>query len=169
MTKTLIFDANYIDKRVSYIADRINDDYKDRSLVLIGILKGSFIFLSDLSRKLTVPHIVDFMSVSSYGHGGNQQGVVKILLDTREDLYNKDVIIVEDIIDSGKTIHYLTQIFDSKQARSIRTCSLLRRAENDLDIDYCGMTVEKTDWVVGYGMDYKEQYRTLPALYRLEM
>jgi hypoxanthine phosphoribosyltransferase len=166
---TLLKSAEEIDDKVYSIAKQIDNDYENKNILLIGILKGSFIFLSDLSRKLRTQHTIDFMSISSYGNNGSVQGTVKILLDTREDIFDQDVMIVEDIIDSGKTLSYLIDIIKSKGAKSIKVCSFLKRQDNNINnIDYYGFEIRKDAWVVGYGMDFKENFRTLSELYRLD-
>ncbi len=164
----VLIDAATIDRRVTEIANQINNDYKDitQPLILVGVLKGSFIFLSDLCRKLTVPHIVDFIAISSYGKGGEMQGNVRLLMDVREDISGKDVLIVEDILDSGNTLAYLQRNFSTRAAKSVRIASFLDKPDRhkvDLKLDYMGFTIPDV-WVVGYGLDYKEKYRTLPYI-----
>ncbi len=164
----VLIDAATIDRRVTEIANQINSDYKDikQPLILVGVLKGSFIFLSDLCRKLTIPHIVDFIAISSYGKGGDVQGNVRLLMDVREDIAGKDVLIVEDILDSGNTLKYLQRNFSTRAANSVRIASFLDKPERhkvDLKLDYMGFTIPDV-WVVGYGLDYKEKYRTLPYI-----
>ncbi len=164
----VLIDAATIDRRVTEIANQINKDYKDitEPLILVGVLKGSFIFLSDLCRKLTVPHIVDFIAISSYGKGGEVQGNVRLLMDVREDISGKDVLIVEDILDSGNTLAYLQRNFSTRAAKSVKIASFLDKPDRhkvDLKLDYMGFTIPDV-WVVGYGLDYKEKYRTLPYI-----
>ncbi|MBR1918618.1 MAG: hypoxanthine phosphoribosyltransferase [Spirochaetales bacterium] len=164
----VLIDAATIDRRVTEIANQINKDYKDitEPLILVGVLKGSFIFLSDLCRKLTVPHIVDFIAISSYGKGGEVQGNVRLLMDVREDISGKDVLIVEDILDSGNTLAYLQRSFSTRAAKSVKIASFLDKPDRhkvDLKLDYMGFTIPDV-WVVGYGLDYKEKYRTLPYI-----
>lgn len=164
----VLIDADTISRRVDAIADQINRDYKDitEPLVLVGVLKGSFIFLADLSRKITVPHVVDFIAISSYGAKGSKQGEVRMLMDTRESLAGKDVLIVEDILDSGNTLSYLIEQFRSRGTKSVATTVFLdkkERHEVSVDIQYIGFEIPDV-WVVGYGLDYKEKYRTLPYI-----
>ena len=156
-----------LDKTVSRLAEQITRDYgrPDKNLVLLCILKGSIIFMSDLMKKLTIPVEIDCMRVSSYGSGTVSSNSVNILLDIhRGDMNNLDIVIIEDIIDSGKTMKYLTQYLKNKGARSIRVAALLdkpsRRAV-DFDADYIGCEIED-EFVVGYGLDYDERYRALP-------
>ena len=164
--KKILLTEDEISKRVSELASEINEKYKDTQepLILVGVLKGSFIFLSDLSRKLTIPHVVDFIAVSSYGSGGDKRGEVRFLMDTRENITGRDVLIVEDILDSGNTLYYLTKIFKSRGTKSLETAVFLDKSERhemEVDVKYIGFEIPDV-WVVGYGLDYKEKYRTLP-------
>ncbi len=150
---------------VESLAVRISRDYADKKLLLIGILKGSVVFMGDLMKKLTVPSQIDFMKVSSYGSGTQSSGNLKITLDLlRNDLDRTDILVVEDIIDSGKTLDALTKMLVSRGARSVRTCTLLdkpSRREVAFTPDYIGAEIPD-EFVVGYGLDYDEDYRTLP-------
>ena len=164
----VLVDAATIERRVDEIAGEINRDYKDISepLILVGVLKGSFIFLADLCRKLRIPHVVDFIAISSYGSGGDRQGNVRMLMDIREDMSGRDVLIVEDILDSGNTLAYLQRNFATRGAKSVRIATFLDKPERhkvDIKLDYMGFTIPDV-WVVGYGLDYKEKYRTLPYI-----
>ncbi len=164
----VLIDADTINRRVTELAQKINEDYKDieEPLILVGVLKGSFIFLSDLCRKLTVPHIVDFIAISSYGANGDQQGNVRMLMDIRENMAGKHVLIVEDILDSGNTLAYLQRNFSTRGAKSVKIATFLDKPERhkvELKLDYMGFTIPDV-WVVGYGLDYKEKYRTLPYI-----
>lgn len=166
--ENIIIDAETIDRRVAQLAEKIDRDYKDKKepLMLIGVLKGSFIFLSDLSRKLTLPHTIDFISISSYGEKGDEQGEVRMVMDTRENSFGKNVLIVEDILDSGHTLNYLTKLFKSRGAASVEPIVFLDKKERHkvkVDIKYIGFEIPDI-WVVGYGLDYKEKYRTLPYI-----
>ena len=164
----VLIDAATIERRVDEIASEINRDYRNVSdpLILVGILKGSFIFLSDLSRKLRIPHVIDFIAISSYGNQGTEQGNVRMLMDTRENMSGRDVLIVEDIIDSGNTLDYLQRNFATRGAKSVRIATFLDkkdRHKTDIKLDYMGFEIPDV-WVVGYGLDYKEKYRTLPYI-----
>ena len=164
----VLVDAATIERRVDEIAGEINRDYKDISepLILVGVLKGSFIFLADLCRKLRIPHVVDFIAISSYGNSGDRQGNVRMLMDIREDMSGRDVLIVEDILDSGNTLAYLQRNFATRGAKSVRIATFLDKPERhkvDIKLDYMGFTIPDV-WVVGYGLDYKEKYRTLPYI-----
>jgi len=161
----LISEAD-IEKRVAELAAKISADHADADdLVLIGVLKGAFVFLADLSRRLTIPRTIEFIAVSSYG-AGSQSGAVRLVMDVRGNIEGKHVIIVEDIVDTGHTLNYLIGILKSHGPASIKTCTLLHkadRAEIDLAIDYIGFDIGN-EWVVGYGLDYAEQNRTLPYI-----
>ena len=150
---------------VDTMAERISEDYKDKNLLLLCILKGSVVFFSDLMRKITLPMEIDFMKVASYGKGSSSTGNVRILLDLhREDFSNEDILIVEDIIDSGRTLSTLVEYLKMKGCRSVKTCTLLdkpARREVDFQPDYTGEIIPD-EFVVGYGLDYAEKYRELP-------
>ncbi|MDJ0698286.1 MAG: hypoxanthine phosphoribosyltransferase [Woeseiaceae bacterium] len=156
-----------IDARVTELAHRISADYADADeLVLVGVLKGSFIFLADLSRRLTIPRTIEFIAVSSYGSGSVSSGAVRLVMDVRGNIEGKNVLIVEDIVDTGHTLEYLMGILESHRPASIRTCALLHKAEAaqvDVELDYIGFGIG-SEWVVGYGLDFAEQNRTLPYI-----
>jgi len=156
-----------ISKRVDELAAQISRDYADKGeLVLIGVLKGAFIFLADLSRRLTIPRHIEFIAVSSYEHGSVRSGAVRLVMDVRRSIEDKHVLVVEDIVDTGHTLHYLIEMLASRQPASIRTCTLLHKAhktEVDVEIDYLGFSIGD-EWVVGYGLDYDEKERTLPYI-----
>ena len=160
-----LYDADTIDQRVSELAEQISSDYAGKGeLVMIGVLKGAFIFLSDLSRKLDIDRVVEFIAVSSYE--GASSGAVRLLMDVRNDFAGKHVLIVEDIVDTGSTLQYLVETLGSRQPASIRTCAFLHKTEAtvvDVPIDYVGFEVGD-EWVVGYGLDYDEFGRTLPYI-----
>jgi hypoxanthine phosphoribosyltransferase len=162
----VLISEEQIQKRVDELAEQINKDYAhlDSTLILVGVLKGSFIFLSDLVRRLTVDHVVDFIALSSYQ--GGESGNVRLLMDTRENMEGKHVLIVEDILDSGNTLDYLMRNFRTRSPKSVRTAVLLDKPDRHIlpiDIAYLGFTIEDV-WVVGYGLDYNEQHRTLPYI-----
>ena len=149
------------------LAEEINRDYKNstKPLILIIILKGSLIFASDLMRKINIPVELEFMKVSSYGKGTKNSGEIKIHLDlVREGLEQYDLLIIEDIVDSGRTLSRLTQLLKNRNANSVKTCTLLdkpSRREVPFTPDYCGKVIED-EFVIGYGLDYNEKYRELP-------
>ncbi|MFQ5549172.1 MAG: hypoxanthine phosphoribosyltransferase [Woeseia sp.] len=153
--------------RVDELAGRISADYADREeVVLVGVLKGAFILLADLARRLTVPRSIEFIAVSSYEDGDVPSGAVRLVMDVRSSIEGKHVLIVEDIVDTGQTLRYLIDMLKSRGPASVRTCVLLHKehsTEVDLDIDYLGFTIGD-EWVVGYGLDYAEQDRTLPYI-----
>ncbi len=156
-----------IAERVAELAAQISKDYVDKApLVLVGVLKGSFIFLADLSRKLNIPRTIEFIAVSSYESGSQRSGAVRLLMDVRGNIENRHVLIVEDIVDTGHTLHYLIGMMRSHRPASVRTCTLLHKAESaevDVPIDYTGFSIAD-EWVVGYGLDYAERDRTLPYI-----
>jgi hypoxanthine phosphoribosyltransferase len=167
--KRVLVTAEQIQVRVKELADQITTDYADvNQIYLIGILKGAFIFLADLSRQLKIPHVVDFMAVSSYGKTA-MTGAVRLIMDLREPLDGQHAIIVEDIADSGKTLKYLYQVLQWHNPASLRTCVLLRKCRDNLDvpINYLGFEIPDA-WVVGYGLDYADHYRTLPYIAELK-
>lgn len=163
----ILLSEEQIDKLTTEIAERIDKDYadKEKNLLLLGILKGSVVFMSDLMKKIKRPVEIDFMKVSSYGNSTESTGKINIILDLhRSDLSELDILIVEDIIDSGKTLSYLVEYLLLNGARSVRTCTLLdkpSRRQVDFTPDYTGKEIPD-EFVVGYGLDYAEQYRTLP-------
>ncbi len=164
----VLVDAETIQRRVAELAGQIDRDYADigEPLILVGVLKGSFIYLADLCRKLSIPHVVDFIAVSSYGKGADATGNVRLLMDTRENLENHHVLIVEDILDTGYTLDYLVRNFKSRGCKSVNTTVLLEKPDRHVvpvDLKYVGFTIPDV-WVVGYGLDYGERYRTLPYI-----
>ena len=154
-----------IETAVRRIAEEISRDYEGKNLVLLGILKGSVVFMGDLMKRLSIPVQIDFMKVSSYGSGTTSKGLVDIILDIRrKDLGNCDILIVEDIIDSGKTLSYLSKYLKEKGAKSVHTCTMLdkpSRREVDFEPDYSGFEIPD-EFVIGYGLDYDEKFRALP-------
>lgn len=159
-----------LEDTIRRLAAQISQDYAGKEVLLIGILKGAFIFLADLARHLTIPHTVDFMSLSSYGATATTSGEVRIIMDLRTFIRGKHAIIVEDIIDTGHTLLYLQQLLGARQPASLRTCVLLSKPDRrkvTVPIDYLGLEIPD-DWVVGYGLDYAERYRTLPYIAVLE-
>ena len=161
-----LISATDIQKRVTELAQQISSDYEGQGdIVLIGVLKGAFIFLADLSRQLTIPRTIEFIAVSSYG-AGSESGAVRLVMDVRGSIEGQHVLIVEDIVDTGHTLNYLIGMLKSHGPASIKTCALLHKAERaevDVDIDYVGFGIGD-EWVVGYGLDYAEQNRTLPYI-----
>lgn len=164
----ILISENAIANRVAELAEAISSDYADKGeIVLIGVLKGAFIFLADLSRQLSIPRAIEFIAVSSYGLGSHS-GAVRLVMDVRGSIEGRDVLIVEDIVDSGNTLSYLIGILESHGPASIRTCTLLHKTSaRDIAIDYVGFEIGD-EWVVGYGLDYAEQNRTLPYIGTIE-
>ena len=152
---------------VKDLGKKISEDYKDKNLLLVSVLKGSIMFMADLMREITVPCEIDFMCVSSYNDGTKSSGIVKIIKDLDINLEGRDVLIVEDILDSGRTLGYLKSVLMTRNPKSFRICTLLdkpsRRAVPDLWADYSGAEVPD-EFVVGYGLDYDEKYRNLPYI-----
>ena len=150
---------------VKNLGERITEDYQGKKLLLVSVLKGSVVFMGDLMREIKLPCCIDFMSVSSYGNSTSSSGVVKIIKDLDTNVIEgSDLLIVEDILDSGKTLHYLIDILSRRNPSSIKICTLLDKPERravDLKVDYSGATIPDA-FVVGYGLDYAEKYRNLP-------
>jgi hypoxanthine phosphoribosyltransferase len=158
--------ADDITRRVGELGAQITRDYADRTLVLVCVLKGSFVFASDLARAIDLPLRVDFLGVRSYGEGTESSGVVQITQDLSKPIALEDVLIVEDIVDTGLTIAHLMDLFRTRQPRSVKVCALLHkpaRSKVDVKIDYLGFTIEDR-FVVGYGLDFAEKYRNLPYI-----
>ncbi len=164
----LLISRDQIAARIEELATQIDTDYADAGeLVLIGVLKGSFIFLADLARRLTIRHRVEFIAVSSYGdRESTESGAVRLLMDVRHDITGQHVLMVEDIIDTGHTLAYLLRLLGARGPASIKACTLLRKLDRllvDVPIAYLGFDIDDV-WVVGYGLDYAERYRTLPDI-----
>jgi hypoxanthine phosphoribosyltransferase len=164
----VLLSQDEIAARVDELATQIDADYADAGLlVLVGVLKGSFIFLSDLARHLTIPHRIEFIAVSSYGDRASDQAEsVRLLMDVRHPIEGAHVMLVEDIVDTGHTLVYLQRLLEARNPASLKTCTLLHkpdRTEAVTKIDYLGFTIPDV-WVVGYGLDYAEQHRTLPYI-----
>lgn len=155
-----------VDEKIKQLGLKISEDYAGRSVHLICVLKGGAFFMCELAKRITVPVSMDFMSVSSYGNGTATSGAVKIIKDLDEPIEDKDVLIVEDIIDSGTTLHYLTEILYKRKPASIRICTLLDKPERrtaDVKVDYVGFNIPD-EFVVGCGLDYAQKYRNLPYI-----
>ncbi|MEG1743494.1 MAG: hypoxanthine phosphoribosyltransferase [Clostridia bacterium] len=162
----VLITENEIKLRVKELAKQITFDYQNKELLLVGILKGSLVFMSDLMRELDTNAKIDFMSVSSYGNATNSSGQVRIIMDLKSPIENFDVLIVEDILDSGATLSYLKQLLLARKPRSIKICTLLDKPDRrkaDIVADYVGMVIPD-EFVVGYGLDFSEDYRNLPYI-----
>jgi len=163
----VLISTEQIMEKVVELAAAISRDYAGRQLLLlIGVLKGSFIFLADLSRRITIPHRVDFIALSSYGQRTRSSGEVRLIMDLRQPISGMHVLIVEDIVDTGHTLAYLTELLGARKPASLKICTLVHkpsRREVEVPLDYVGFDIPDR-WVVGYGLDYADQYRTLPYI-----
>jgi hypoxanthine phosphoribosyltransferase len=163
----ILISEDDIQARVLELADEISSDYKDSGeLVMVGVLKGSFIFLADLSRRLSIPRTIEFIAVSSYGNSSVSSGAVRLVMDVRGNIEGKHVLIVEDIVDTGHTLKYLIGMMKSHRPASVKSVALVRKIDSvevDVTVDYLGFDIGD-EWVVGYGLDYAEQNRTLPYI-----
>ena len=162
----VLFSEEQLAQRVAEIAAQIDKDYAGKEPLLVSVLRGSFVFMADLVRQITVPCTVDFMAVSSYGSGTTSSGQVKIVKDLSETIEGKDVIVVEDILDSGNTLSYLLKLLEARRPSSIRLCTLLDKPERrtkPVEVQYSGFTIPD-EFVVGYGLAYDERYRNLPYI-----
>ena len=162
----ILFTQEQLEQRICQIADEITRDYQGRELVLISVLRGSFIFMADLCRHIKLPCTIDFMSVSSYGKGTSSSGQVQITKDLSDSIEGKDLLVIEDILDSGNTLHYLLKVLEQRGPASIRLCTLLDKPERrvkPVNVHYSGFTIPDA-FVVGYGLDYAERYRNLPYI-----
>lgn len=163
---SVMFSEAEVDARISDLGAQISKDYEGKELHLICILKGGVFFACELAKRITVPVSVDFMCVSSYGNEKSSSGIVKIVKDLDESLEGKEVLIAEDIIDSGKTLSYLVPVLQKRNPKSIEICTLLSkpdRREAEVDVKYTGFTIPD-EFVVGYGLDYAQKYRNLPYI-----
>mgnify|MGYP000582838748 CR=1 FL=1 len=162
----VMIDEETVEKKVREMAAQISREYEGKTLHLICILKGSVFFACELAKRITVPVTLDFMSASSYGDGTQSCGRVKIVKDLDESLEGRDVLVVEDIIDSGRTLSYLLQVLQLRRPASLRLCTLLDKPERrvvDVKVDYVGFEIPD-EFVVGYGLDYNQHYRNLPYI-----
>jgi hypoxanthine phosphoribosyltransferase len=168
--KEVLVSEENIEKRVRELGTQITEDYRGKDLMLVGILKGAAIFMADLARNIDIPLTMDFMAVSSYGNATQSSGVVRIVKDLDTSIEGKDILIVEDIIDTGLTLGYLTDNLTKRGARSVRICTLLDKPERrkvNVPVDYRGFIIPD-EFVVGYGIDYAEKYRNLPYISSLK-
>ncbi len=162
----ILADRETLNRICDTLAEQITNDYResDRELIFVSVLKGSVYFAADLTRRIPLPCAMEFMKVSSYGAGTESSGFIQVHLDLKREVKNADVIIIEDIIDSGRTMEKLSQLLLDRGAHSVRLCALLDKPERravSIDADYVGMTIPDA-FVVGYGLDYNEKYRNLP-------
>ena len=164
--KEVLITKDEIDQMCRRLGTEISRDYEDREIILIGVLKGAYVFLADLARYITVPLRVDFMSVSSYGSGTKTSGVVRINKDLDSDITGKHIIVVEDIVDSGLTLKHLRELLTTRNPASISLCTAFDKPERrrvDVDVDYVGMRIPD-EFIVGYGLDFDGRYRNLPEV-----
>lgn len=164
--KHVLFTKEEIQDKIAELAAQVDKDYEDRDVLLVGVLKGAIMVMADLSRALHAHYTMDWMAVSSYGSGTKSSGVVRILKDLDTDLHGRDVLIVEDIIDSGLTLSWLKSNLESRGASSVEICALLRKPESvktDIPVKYIGWDIDP-EFVVGYGLDFAEQYRNLDCI-----
>jgi len=164
--KEILLTEDELQAKIKELGAKLSEDYRDRNPLLIGVLKGAFMFMADLAKAITIPVEIDFMAVSSYGSSTKSSGVVRIIKDLEVSVEGRDVIIVEDIIDSGLTLSYLIDVLERRNARSVAVVALLDKPDRrkvNLDIEYKGFTLPD-EFVVGYGLDYAEKYRNLPYI-----
>ena len=165
-TIKVLIPEDVVDQKIEELGRKISEDYAGKSVHLICILKGSVFFMCELAKRITVPVSMDFMSVSSYGDGTASSGVVRIAKDLDETLEGKDVIVIEDIIDSGRTLYYLLDVLAKRNPKSMKLCTLLDKPDRrvkDVQVDYIGFEIPD-EFVVGYGLDYAQKYRNLPYI-----
>lgn len=162
----VLFSEEELSRRVAELGAEITRDYAGKEPLVVGILRGSFVFMADLARQLNLPCKLDFMAVSSYGAGTTSSGQVKIIKDLSENVEGRDLLVIEDILDSGNTLSYLLQILQARHPASVRLCTLLdkpSRRTKEVELHYCGFSIPDY-FVVGYGLDYAERYRNLPYI-----
>lgn len=160
-----------VDERIRQIGEQINKDFAGKEIHLICVLKGGSFFMCELAKRITLPLSMDFMSVSSYGSGTTSSGVVKIVKDLDEPIADKEVIVVEDIVDSGRTLSYLLKMLQERHPKSLHLCTLLDKPDRrvtDVKVDYTGFVIPD-EFVVGYGLDYDQKYRNLPYIGVVEL
>lgn len=164
--KEVFFTKEVISEKVRELGARITQDYAGKNPLIVSVLKGSYVFMADLTREIDTPCNIDFMVVSSYGMGAKTSGEVQIIKDIEQQIDGRDLLIVEDILDSGVTLNYLMTVLKARGANSIKLCTLLSKPDRrkiDVDVDYLGFEIPD-EFVVGYGLDYAEKYRNLPYI-----
>ncbi len=162
----VLFDESALNARIAEMGAEITRDYAGREPMLISVLRGSYIFMADLTRHIDLPCTVDFMAISSYGSGTSSSGQVRIIKDLTDDVEGRDILVVEDILDSGNTLAYLMELLKARKPASLRLCTLLdkpSRRLKEVEVEYTGFTIPD-EFVVGYGLDYAEKYRNLPYI-----
>lgn len=169
--ESVVFDESTLQRRVKEIAAQVSLDYRGKDLIVVGILKGAHIFTCDLVRNITIPVVMDFVSISRYKRAPNHKEV-KITHDLEADISGKDILLVEDIIDTGLTLHYLAGILKKREPKSVAICSLLDRPAlrlAEIPMKYVGFNVDEEQFLIGYGLDYREQYRELPFIAEMNL
>jgi hypoxanthine phosphoribosyltransferase len=169
--KKLVLSSKEIDDRIQELGKQIADDYRGKDLVVIGVLKGAFVFMADLVRAIPIPLSTDFIQVSSYGCGSSSSGEITLVAKPAHAIKEHHILLVEDIVDTGLTMHWLKQHFLEEDAASVRICSLIdksERREHSITIDYPGFPISD-GFLVGYGLDYNEKYRNLPEIFHLNI
>lgn len=168
---SVLISEEKVDAKIREVAAQINKDYAGKEIHLVSVLKGGVFFTCELAKRLTVPVSIDFMSVSSYGDDTKSSGVVRVVKDLDQPLDGKEVLVVEDIIDSGRTLSYLLELLKGRNPNSVRLCTLLdkpERREREVKVDYCCFEIPD-EFVVGYGLDYAQKYRNLPYIGVVEL
>lgn len=164
-----LFSKTDIQKRVKELGEQISEDYKGNGLVVVGVMKGAFVFLADLVRVIRIPITVDYLGISSFPERSKGRGAVRISSDLNENIAGKHILLVEDIINSGLTMKYVTDMLKAREPKSVKVCTLLDKVEkrrNQFKPDYVGFTIPD-QYVIGYGLDYQDQYRNLPYIARM--
>lgn len=168
--RKILFTEEDIDKRIKEMGKQISEDYRDKDLIMVSLLRGSFIFAADLIRAVDIPVQIDFMTTASYGHSEESSGHVALIHDLMSEIRDKDVLIVDDIIDSGRTLNVVKEMLKERSPRSIKVCTMLdkpsRRSEN-INADYVGFEIEDL-FIVGYGLNYKDHYRNIPYIFTFD-
>ena len=170
INREIILEANTLHERIKELGKTISQDYTGKNLLVMGVLKGAFIFMADLVRAIEVPLVLDFIQVSSYGKSSSSSGEIILKSTPTIDVAGRDVLLVEDIVDSGLTIQWLMNHLSCQGANSVKVCALIDKAErraHPVHIDYCGFFIPH-GFLVGYGLDFNEQFRSLPAIYHLQ-
>ena len=163
---SVLLSEEEVNKRIKEIGEQITKDYEGKNIHLICVLKGGVFFMSELAKRIEVPVSMDFMAISSYGADTKSSGIIKIVKDLDESITGKDVLVVEDIVDSGRTLSYLMEMLKDRKPNSLRLCTLLDKPDRrviDVDVDYTGFAIPD-EFVVGYGLDYAQKYRNLPYI-----
>ena len=169
--KELVLSAQEIHDRIQELGKTITGDYQDKELVVIGVLKGAFVFMADLIRAISLPLSTDFIQVSSYGSGSSSSGEITLVASPAQPVADRHLLLVEDIVDTGLTMRWLAQHFKDQGAASVRICSLIdksERREHSVTIDYPGFSISE-GFLIGYGLDHNEEYRNLPEIYHLNL